>query len=101
MQSIAAQPPPPYLDDECLPCDIHGAEVRMPSKPAPKVSAKKRALAAKVAEAGASPGDVLIVRGAAVDMPGMPAGVQCWPASGDVVHLTPRELFELGWVRRK
>ncbi len=46
-------------------------------------------------------GDVVIVRKDADPAPKIPAGVNVWIMDGDSLHLTPADLYNRGWIRRK
>lgn len=63
------------------------------TKKAPKAKAKKPAAPAR--------GDLVIVRADADPAPKIPAGVTVWILQGDSLHLTPRDMYDRGWVRSK
>lgn len=69
-----------------------------------ETKAKTKAPPKKKADiyAGATAGDVVIVRltkGKTAPKP--PPGVAVWTLDGDSLKLTPQEMHQRGWVRRK
>jgi hypothetical protein len=67
---------------------------------AKKTKTKAKPKAKKAAAPVYGRGDIVIVRKGA-DTPKIPAGVNVWLMEGDALHLTPRDMYDRGWIRRK
>ena len=70
--------------------------------PDPKSKSTKSKPKSTSIYAGAQPGDIVIVRlTKGKTTPKAPAGVSVWTLDGDALRLSPADMFNRGWVRRK
>lgn len=70
--------------------------------PDPKTKTTKAKAKPRNIYAGARHGDTVIVRlSAGKTTPKPPAGVSVWTLDGDLLRLSPADMFERGWIRRK
>ena len=68
----------------------------------PKKSTKPKQKKAPSVFADAQPGHTVIVRTAkGKTSPKPPAGVTVWTMAGDSLSLSPSDMYDRGWVRRK
>ena len=67
------------------------------AKPAAPAKAKAKPKAAPAPKIG----DVVIARKDADPAPKIAPGVTVWIMDGDILHLTPADMYDRGWIRRK
>ena len=71
------------------------------TKKAKPAKAKAKAKAKPKAAPAPKIGDVVIARKDAEPAPKIAPGVSVWIIDGDTLHLTPADMYDRGWIRRK